>query len=476
MGNILTLTQSPQPKTVNLLPNGAGNFTQFEKVGDDANWKCVDDIIGACDEDATFVHSLLTNHNYQDAYNIENAPSDITDGMINYITVHVIAKSNLQSPAPNTIFDYGFIIGVSGYQPWGGSLTTSYTEYKHSWTSSPLHAGNWTWDDINNIQIGISALVYSTMSAEYELFLNDDGFDINEWDGKNIYNQWFTIYGTCGSCGGTIGDKKQYRTFEDSTLGSEYIISRVTLIAETCSDVGRESYPCPLICGCYACSAETPTAKLVIKTHGTEYFGSNFDLDYDAGNWATHVLGYSNNPNTGLAWTWTEVNDIVAGCYANDFSDTDFCGGNHVIKPNIKIRVNYLGEYTPDVRVSAEWLTVNYTPVDTVCDITMPSHLSRTVDENINAINFWDGTREVYFESQNLKTMVLEGYEYGSGADDRIICVRDMGRDGNVITIDGFSNNYFNTNYRIASYGWKLVSKLPLYYKWILELQELEEE
>ena len=40
MGNILTLTQSPQPKTVNLLPNGAGNFTQFEKVGDDANWKC----------------------------------------------------------------------------------------------------------------------------------------------------------------------------------------------------------------------------------------------------------------------------------------------------------------------------------------------------------------------------------------------------------------------------------------------------
>ena len=121
------------------------------------------------------------------------------------------------------------------------------------------------------------------------------------------------------------------------------------------------------------------------------------------------------------------------------------------------------------------WLSVNYTPPLTECLVTMPVRVSRSVSENIRMINFWDGTREVYFENTNLKTMVLEGYEYASGADDRIKCIRDMGRDGNIITVDGFINMFHNTTYRIASFGWKLVSKLPLHYKWIIELQELEE-
>ena len=54
MGNTLLLAQESKAKTVILRPDSdlAANFYRF---GDDANWKCVDDIPDACDEDGTYV-------------------------------------------------------------------------------------------------------------------------------------------------------------------------------------------------------------------------------------------------------------------------------------------------------------------------------------------------------------------------------------------------------------------------------------
>lgn len=493
MGNILTLTQSPNAKTVNLLPNGAGTFTQFEKIGDDANWKCVDDIIDACDEDTTYVHSVLINHNYMDTYNIENVPSNITDGMINYVTVHAIAKSDTYPPASDTLYDLGLMIGASGYQPWYCELTTSYAEYKHSWTGNPL-GGNWTWADINNIEIGVSALVKPVSGGgSTTRTLYTSGKDTEECEGKycGTIDNWEHVHPDNPSC---LVRNNKYRL----PIGTD--VKEDIHVMEDIPPAERGDTITKVVLwgkfktgGCLSAymDGDEWQCRLAIKPNVAKFYSDYFILlegippEEHENPYATKTYHYTwtQNPDTSLDWTWDDIDDLNIGYElivvldATDFTDWEICGSyTRTQCKEIWAVIFYTTTVTPEVRTSANWLTVNYTPVDTVCNITMPSHVSRTVDENINAINFWDGTREVYFESQNLKTMVLEGYEYGSGADDRIICVRDMGRDGNVISIAGFSNDYHNTTYRIASYGWKLVSKLPLYYKWILELQELEEE
>ena len=50
--------------------------------------------------------------------------------------------------------------------------------------------------------------------------------------------------------------------------------------------------------------------KTVIRTHDTDYYGAEEDSD---GEWTTFNTEYATNPNTGLAWTWDEIDALQAG-------------------------------------------------------------------------------------------------------------------------------------------------------------------
>jgi len=50
-----------------------------------------------------------------------------------------------------------------------------------------------------------------------------------------------------------------------------------------------------------------------IKTHGTTYESSQFDLEDYNPDYGTFSYTWTTNPNTGNAWTWTEINDLIAG-------------------------------------------------------------------------------------------------------------------------------------------------------------------
>jgi len=119
---------------------------------------------------------------------------------------------------------------------------------------------------------------------------------------------------------------------------------------------------------------------------------------------------------------------------------------------------------------------VNYTPPSGSCTPNKPEHISVDHTENIKMLNFWDGSREVYGLNRSGKSMVLVGSEYQSDTCDstcpceHITCMREMGKDGSIITISGL-RSLFNGEFRIRSFGWKHISKKPEYYEWILELE-----
>ncbi len=67
--------------------------------------------------------------------------------------------------------------------------------------------------------------------------------------------------------------------------------------------------------------------------------------------------------------------------------------------------------------------------------------------------------------------MVLTGSEQYGGSCDKIICVRNMARNGAVVTIDDLNPSYFNSDYRITSFGWNKISSCPEHYKWLITLE-----
>ena len=470
MGNMFTIVQTPKPRICTLIPNAVGCHTDLTPVGAVNNWQCVDDPIETPDDDTTYVKSSSTLTLY-DMYVLSNHTTET--GTINYVRAYARAKSHQYAQSSDGIFKIGVTDNACTNLYWSEDidLITTYNNYSKVWAKNPRTNVAWTWANIDNLQVGISCSSPTVKAAPYSITLADNGIDTDTWN-LSTGSYWYTVYGTCASCdNGSAGYKELLCEFENTALGAEYTITKVRLITKLKTDVGRKTFPCTPVGGCYDCSNETPVAELIMITNGWDYYGSEFNLNYNLGNYTTHTLSYINNPQTGTTWTWAEVNAIVAGCGALDFADTDFCGANHVLSKDIKIIVDYLGDINPEIRTTQTYVDVNYTPVDSSCSLTRPSEISYDHSRNVKMLNFWNGDREVYDLSRSNKTMVLTGMEYGTEACDRILCVRTMGKDGSPVTISELGFAEFNGEFRIRQFGWQKTSNKPLHFNWILEVE-----
>jgi len=127
----------------------------------------------------------------------------------------------------------------------------------------------------------------------------------------------------------------------------------------------------------------------------------------------------------------------------------------------------------PEIRTTQLYVKINYNE-EVDCTPNKPEQISTNHARNIKMLNFWNGTREVYDLNRSGKSMTLTGGENGSTACDTIICIRNMARDGNIITISELSPTYFNGEYRIRSFGWNEISEKPSHFKWILEVESTD--
>jgi hypothetical protein len=151
----LVLGSLANAATVTLVPNAAGDVTQFEQINPNANhWANVniDDNYGSWNARWSVTGSK---------YDLYKLTSTAVTGTINSITVHARLYSG-SAASPNR--GYGTIkIKTGGVeyngtevllaaQPYSGSI---WPDYSYTWTTNP-GGGAWSWSAINGLQVGVT--------------------------------------------------------------------------------------------------------------------------------------------------------------------------------------------------------------------------------------------------------------------------------------------------------------------------------
>ncbi|MFC1967192.1 hypothetical protein ACFLV2_00895 [Chloroflexota bacterium] len=135
-----------------LLPNAAGDLTEipFQFPIDGAHWDKVDDI--SPDEMDTYVSTWLTNDYRTDLYRLTDHTEGI--GTVTGITVtfRFDGWDGKKAKAKAVIKTNGEIFeGSEAVNTGGGFITRAYT-----WGINPVTGEAWTWEDIDNLQAGVS--------------------------------------------------------------------------------------------------------------------------------------------------------------------------------------------------------------------------------------------------------------------------------------------------------------------------------
>jgi hypothetical protein len=138
------------PNVLQLLPDGSGSFAEWKPVPSMANWKCVNQAV--TDEDASYVEANSFSA-VNDIYSLQN--HTVKDGKISSITVNIRSRANAvsssQSPPVSIVVSTNSKIYVSQ----SFVLTTSYSNYSLAYSLNPSTGQAWTWQDIDNLQVGV---------------------------------------------------------------------------------------------------------------------------------------------------------------------------------------------------------------------------------------------------------------------------------------------------------------------------------
>jgi len=411
-----------------------------------------------CDEDNSYVYWNEAS-TVSELYGLPNHTTET--GTIKLVQIYAEAKSNEYPPHIDT--DFKIICSPTSecsiaYKSSNIDLINQYSKYQHVWTENPATSAAWTWDNIDALAIGVETYVHEvTVDIEKTIRPNQPGDhtglegtwqDVDEEtpDGLTSYI-W-----DAGQCGCTGNKYSIFLANVGSILGLPATINNVTisLVVKKHGDCDGGT-PGDQDAGCETC-------KEVIKTHGVEYRNpTSHSTEYT---WKTYSYSWNKNPNTSANWTWLEIGNLQIGA---EMQGMNICTQVYAI-------VSYANTIYPDVRLTQCYAKVSY-DAEVTCTLNKPIQISTNHARNIKMLNFWNGSREVYDLNRSGKSMVLTGRETGSTACDTIICVRNMARDGNIITISELNPNYFNGDYRIKSFGWNKISEKPEHYKWILDLE-----
>jgi hypothetical protein len=135
-----------------LRPSAAGASAQCAKVGDTANWKCVDE--SSSDGDTTHVADVTAGDGTEviltDSYAMQDLPTGLL-GAISKVRVFLVAKYNQLSPGHAKIRPQ-IRIGSTYYLGTEIDLTGSYASTVKEWTTSPATAAAFTVAEINASQ------------------------------------------------------------------------------------------------------------------------------------------------------------------------------------------------------------------------------------------------------------------------------------------------------------------------------------
>ena len=137
---------SASPDEVILTPMAAGDSTDLVLVGATTNWEAAD----SDDADTSYVWKGA-NAYATDLYELDDV---ILTGTINSVTVYI--KARAEDTPEQTSAKTAIKIGTTEDYGTAETLTTSYATYSTTYTTNPGTALAWAWDDIDNLQAGVS--------------------------------------------------------------------------------------------------------------------------------------------------------------------------------------------------------------------------------------------------------------------------------------------------------------------------------
>lgn len=453
-----SISQTRASMDLFLIPNANGCNIDLTPIGDTNNWECVDDPIATPDEDATYVKSSATNLKY-DLYILPNHTTEI--GTINNVQVFARAKSQTIGQHEDGIFKILVTDDACAniYKSNDMSLMAStYKIYSKVWTENPRTSTAWIWSDIDNLQIGAECSSPSINTPQILTIRPNAAGDITQLTPEGDTPNWKCV---------DEETKDDMTTFVyHPPLGAE--LEDLYNLANHTTESGVIS-KITVFVWVYPYDVNDRRAKTAIKIGGSTHYGSYNYVTKRV--WTLISTTYNLNPTTSLAWTWNDIDNLQAGIYlaAPGAAKTFRC-------TQVYVAVHHIELESPEIRTTQCYAKVNYVPSDATCTLNKPEDISVNHDINVKMLNFWDGSREVYSLNRSGKSMVLTGSEYQSNTCnkecpcERIACMREMGKDGSIITISGL-RSLFNGDFRIRSFGWHHISEKPEYYTWILELE-----
>ena len=321
-------------------PDSNGDINEFTAHGDTNQWECVDDT--SPDENATYIRSLANTVVKTQEFTLDDHTTQ--EGDINYVKLYTRVLK--EDSYPNAYFNHTLLDGDTVID-WGANLETtpSYVTYSNTIYTNNNTDDDFTWEDIDNLKVRLYSSRNINDDTELLMYPNANG-DRIEYD----HYVGFDTHWECVKAGDTA--KRVY----DNANSYQYDIFEL-------DDHTTESYPIESVTVTIAAGTHYPNpfsgkySKIMIKTGGTEYTTSAYPIttwlgSYFNGDEETYT--WTNNPKTGVAWTWSDIDSLQAG--GGTISD----GSDNTGIGRVRVTVN-IDEITTYQRFTQTYLEVNYT-------------------------------------------------------------------------------------------------------------------
>jgi len=455
------ITQSVKSANLFLIPSADGCNIDLTPFGEVNNWKCVDDPKNSSDDDATYNYNNTANLKH-DLYGLPNHTTET--GTINYVQVFARAKSHIFAQHSEGIYKILITDNACGdiYKSDDKDLTTSYGMHNKVWVDNPRTASAFTWDDIDNLQVGVECDSPEITGAGEILTIRPIAAgDVTQLISSGDTPNWKCVDDVTKDDGATVV-KMFYNVYPgyDETLYDLYNLTNHTTEIGSISKV-------VVFAWVFAQDSYGGKAVTVMKIGGNTYYGTN--PVQNERTWKLISTEYVENPATSSSWTWDNIDDLQAGIKLNE----PFEVAGYTLCTQVYVAIHHVEDVSPEIRTTQEYVKVNYSPPDAECTMDKPETIGVGYDQKIKMFNFWSGTRAVYGLSRNNKPMVMRGTIYSDTACDTIQCVQTMADEGEDVTISGLGGALWNGVYKIRSFGWKHISECPEVYDWILELEDV---
>jgi hypothetical protein len=131
-----------------------------------SHYACVDDVTP--DGDSTYVYAQYTCFWTDDTYALPN-PSHT--GTINYVTIHAVGRTTGIGALQLALTTHGQEFDGSNNPGTDFPLTTTYQEYTKMWNRNPATGAAWTWQEIDDLQIGCSLYQVSGQTRCTQIYI-----------------------------------------------------------------------------------------------------------------------------------------------------------------------------------------------------------------------------------------------------------------------------------------------------------------